>query len=190
MKLSMIEKRQAFTLMEVLCIVIIISVMSSIILPVASNFQTTELAFAEAGKLVADVRTARYRAMEHQCYTRIQFMPMENGWSVEELYDSATDEPVEGEPYLSTHNAWKSFIDEEYREARSPIIMKFDPDPPSTIYFRPDGLLVSDAKFTAAPLGIQKVTFTAEDNEEAQGAELLITPAGVIESRAYYNENF
>lgn len=177
--------------MEVLMVVMIISVMSSIILPSYSGFQATEQAFAEAGKLVADFRMARYRSIEYQCYTRLRFSSLDDGWFIEELYNNITDEPVEGEPFIAPGDfRWDTVIGEDMRELNPSVNMSFAPNPPPIIYFRPDGISVSAPSFNAPPIGVTKVTFVYSDNEFADGAVVELTPAGVVESRAYYREDY
>ena len=191
--------RKAFTIMEVLVVLMIVSIMSSIIMPTYSGFQATEQAFAEAAKLVADFRMARYRSIEYQCYNSLRFSSGGDGWFVEELYDIGTSEPVDGEPALlpshpnwSTTYEWKTIIGEEMREINPEITINFAPDPPPIFYFRPDGVLVESPTFNAAPVGVTKIEFFFGDIDPAlsQGAVINLTPAGTVESRAYDREDY
>ena len=177
-----------FTAVEILVVVMIISIMSSIILPPYNSFQATEQAFAAASSLVSDSRFARFHAIEYQTYTRIDFSSYSDGWYVQELCDSITGEPVVGEPIASY--TWKTILDVDMRELDPMVTINFSPDPPPTIYYRPDGVLVSDARFDSPPIGVTKATFVYDQNEDAQGAEVQLTPAGIIESRAYYREDY
>lgn len=183
------QYRRGFTLVEVTMVILIVSIMSSVVLPTTTGFYASEQASAAASILTADVRMARFRAMEFQGYVRIKFLTDNSGWRVEELCDSVTHEAVTGEPCLPTHTEWQSIIGDETRDLDTSITIVFNPDPPPWIYFRPDGLLVTAPQFDAAPLGILKVIFTYTDNETADGAEIEINPAGVIESKAYYRED-
>ncbi len=192
--------RKAFTIMEVLVVLMIVSIMSSIIMPTYSGFQATEQAFAEAAKLVADFRMARYRSIEYQCYTRLRFSSGGDGWFVEELYDKGTSEPVDGEPAflpsdVANWNAnyeWKSIIGEEMREMNPEITMAFKPDPPPEFCFRPDGVIIATASFYAPPIAVTEIGFYFGDIDPAlsQAASITITPAGTVESRAYYREDY
>lgn len=173
--------------MELLTIIVIVAVMSSVLVPAGTGFHASEQTFAAAAKLTAHVRMARYRAMEYQSYQRIDFEPGGDGWQVRELCDSVTNEAVTGEPCLPTHNEWQSILGEEFMYLEPSITMTFDPDPPPSIYFRPDGLLVSGPSFNSAPLGILKVSFFYSDHE--YGAVVDLSPAGAIESKAFYRED-
>lgn len=190
MIVRLLTSRSGTTAIEALCIVLIVAVMSSIILPTAGGFYATEQSYAAAAKLTADIRLARYRAIEYQCYVRLKLDITGAGWWVEELCDSVTGDTVEGEAVLPTHNRWISILDEEMRENDASINISYIPDPPQTIYFRPDGLLVSSYTFNASPIGIQQVIFNFSSDPEAQGAQVDITPAGVIESKAYYSADY
>lgn len=190
MKTAALANR-AFTIMEVLIVIMIISIMSSVIMPSYSGFQATEQAFAEAAKLVADFRMARYRAIEYQCYTRLRFSDLADGWFIEDLYDSGTNEPIVGEPTIAPSDfLWETVIGEEMRDLSPAITMTFAPDPPPILYFRPDGVLVASPTFNAPPIGVTEVTFVYSDNELADGAAVSLNPAGIVESRAYYREDY
>lgn len=182
--------RNGFTLMEVLCILVIISVMATVTLQEAASFHATEQIFATASKLVADVRMARYRAMEYQGYTRVKVSPYGDGWQAQELCDSVSGEAVEGEPYLPTHNDWQSIIEEDMRYIEPSMVVTSDPDPPPEIYFSPDGSLVDTPSFNAPPIGIVTFKFTYNDMPNVEGAEVQISPAGVIESESFYSEKY
>ncbi len=185
-----LSSRSGTTAMELLCVVMIVGAMATVILPNANSFYATEQSYAAAAKLTADIRTARYRAIEYQCYVRLKLDPEGSGWRVEELCDSATGDTVEGEAVLPTHNLWVSILDEAMRENDQQINISYLPDPPQAIFFRPDGLLVSSSTFNAPPIGIQQVDFNFSSAPEAQGAQVDITPAGVIESKAFYSEDY
>lgn len=190
MSIRLLTSRCGTTAMEALCIVLIVAVMATVMLPTAGSFYATEQSYAAAAKLTADIRLARYRAIEYQCYVRLTLDPSGAGWRVEELCDSVTGDTVQGEAILPTHNRWISILDEETRENDPSINISYLPDPPQLIFFRPDGLLVSSYTFNAAPIGIQQVVFNFSSDPEAQGAQVDITPAGVIESKAYYSADY
>lgn len=182
---------QGFTMMEVLMVIMIISIMYSVVVPSYSNYQATEMSFAAASNLTSDVRMARFRSIEHQCYCRVRFSSVGDGWFVEELYNSGTGEPIDGEPTIPPSDfEWRSFIGPDMREVHPAILLQFAPNPPPDLFFRPDGVMVSGPRFDAPPVGVTKVSFVYDNMEDAQGAEVLLTPAGVIESRAFYREDY
>jgi hypothetical protein len=174
-------------MMEVLTIIMIVSVMSTVIMQSGSSFYATEQAYATASMLVSDIRMARYRAIEHQCYIELEFSPYNDGWYVRELCEGG--EPVTGE-FTGTLPEWESILGTEMRDISMAVTMEFDPAMPAKVYFRPDGLLVTDYNFNAAPIGAFHVSFVYENSEDEEGAKITVTPSGVIESEAYYKVDY
>ncbi len=75
MKLPKNNNRKAFTLLEVICVLIIISIVSSIALPALDNFYSSDRCKAEASIFVSNVRFAKYEAMQDNCLIRLVFSP-------------------------------------------------------------------------------------------------------------------
>ena len=101
------------------------------------------------------------------------------------------NEPVTGEYTGDPANIeWQSILGKEMREISTSVTIDFDPAFPAPIYFRPDGLLISDFNFNAAPIGTFHVSFVYDDSEDFEGAKITVTPSGVIESEAYYKVEY
>jgi prepilin-type N-terminal cleavage/methylation domain-containing protein len=58
------KNRSAFTMIEVMMMILIVAIMSSIALPATNNFFAGNRLAAAASILIQDVRRARYRAMQ------------------------------------------------------------------------------------------------------------------------------
>ncbi|HNX78073.1 MAG TPA: prepilin-type N-terminal cleavage/methylation domain-containing protein, partial [Candidatus Rifleibacterium sp.] len=67
--------RKAFTMMEVMTAMAIIAVVSSIVLPGAANFYSSERIKAVAEVVVQNIRMTKYRAMQEQALHRMIFSP-------------------------------------------------------------------------------------------------------------------
>ena len=68
------ESKLGFTFVEVMCVMIIISIVSSIALPAIGNFHSAERCKAEASILVSYIRQAKYQAMQENSLNRIIFL--------------------------------------------------------------------------------------------------------------------
>jgi Tfp pilus assembly protein FimT len=183
--------------MEILTVVILLSIILSVALPSADNFFVNQSVAAQAGVLVGDIRAARAWAMSNQVFTRLVFSVEEQAWVVQEVTDT-TGEPIVGEPTegLSAASAtdisgydvqptyWRSIIDDQNRTVDPKVTLSFTPATPAAVFFRPDGMLMSSPKAGSLPLGVQKVRFSQDD----VAVEVTITPAGAVESTAWFEE--
>ncbi len=67
--------KQGFTVIEIMCVLIIISIVSSIALPAINNFHSSDRCKAEASVLVSYIRQAKYQALQDNCLNRLIFSP-------------------------------------------------------------------------------------------------------------------
>ena len=90
------HNRKAFTLMEIMCCLIIISIVSSITLPSINNFYSSDRCKSEAEKFVSSVRQAKYTAMQNATPCRIIFAAEDYKYKVQILETiDETKPPVE-----------------------------------------------------------------------------------------------
>lgn len=152
------HNRKAFTLMEIMCCLIIISIVSSITLPSINNFYSSDRCKSEAEKFVSSVRQAKYTAMQNATPCRIIFAAedykykvqildkVDNRLPVEQIQDDAksndSDHDYENGLY------WASIADTEEIEI-DPVVdvsltelKKLTPTnetyPETKLYFMPD----------------------------------------------------
>ena len=71
MKLLLNKNKKAMTLIEIMCVLVIISIVTSITLPSINNFRSSERCKAEASVLVSCIRQAKYQALQDNCLNRI-----------------------------------------------------------------------------------------------------------------------
>lgn len=180
--------------LELLAVISIITVFSSIAMPAANNFFTGDSLSIAASTLTTDVRIARYNAMQNQTYIRLIFAADQMGWKVEQAINFVTAEPIEGE--LTTDcegdlniydsNNWETILDDEVHEIDPDIELEFNPAVPPTIVFRPDGTLSQGAGFSSPPIGTVEVKFVHEESS----VSVWINPSGALESLEYYDETY
>lgn len=176
------RRRIGTTLMELLMIILVISVMSSLAFPTVDSFYSNDQVTAAASNLTSDIRYARGYAIDNQCYIRLRFLSDGSGWAVEEAWDNVGDTSLLTEP-TESHLYWESILDEYEREILPSVSMEFEPASPPVIYFSPDGLLRAQIGFSGAPIRRVLVKFFFGNAEAA----VDLSPAGAIESQAWYN---
>lgn len=193
------DMKKGTSFMEILAVILILAVMLSFGMPSASQFFSTQKVSAQAALLSGDIRVARYWAMKNQTYTRLVFSTTSHSWVVQELTDSGGD-PIVGEPIAISMTApekedydenptyWRSIIEGSAREIFPQVKETLTPATPKCFFFRPDGMVVTAPDVSAQPIVQLKVKFEIENAETA--IEVLITPAGVIESVEWYDENY
>jgi prepilin-type N-terminal cleavage/methylation domain-containing protein len=152
--LKKLNRKTGFTMMEVLTGLTIISVVTSIVLPGIDSFYSSSRVKAQAATLVADMREARYNAMESQALHRIILHPDGGAYKIQAYapqYDLdytgglIPTDPVniDADAYAEYDNLEWVGIDEEeklldpgvevYKGTASPL--------PDIIFFNPDGTL-------------------------------------------------
>lgn len=190
--------KKGFSLMEVICVMIIISIVSSITLPAINSFHSSERVKAEADILVSYIRQARYQAIQSNRPNRIIFDDEDsNFFKVQTLID---DEPFAGIDSFTDSggydsNKWVSIADSEEIEINSSVevdINSFQTNGSSfdrALYFSPDGYLyvvTSATSPTVHKMTEQRLVFRYGSAALAVDLNAL----GVISSRAYArNEN-
>lgn len=148
--------RRAFTMMEVMTAMAIIAVVSSIVLPGAANFYSSERVKAVAEVMVQNIRMAKYKAMQEQALHRMIFSPGGDTYKIQ-IHAGYIEDSGYAEPNLTTGVAensdvnlsyaelsWESILDEEEIEIDPGVTVTRDPYlAPRVIYFWPDGYLVT-----------------------------------------------
>ncbi len=194
--------RQGFTFVEVMCVMIIISIVSSIALPAINNFHSSERCKAEASVLVSYIRQAKYQAMQDNCLNRIAFLKdgdtatafkvqkYEKEDSLSNLATNISSAILADKNYTqdeSLYNAqyWESIADTEELEFNSSVEVDLALFSPRALYFMPDGYIydTNNAKITE-----QRIIFKYGSSAVAVDINAL----GVISSEAIpvEEENF
>lgn len=141
------HKKRGFTLIEVLCCLIIISIVSSIALPSINNFRSSERCKAEASLLVAYIRQAKYDALQEGCTNRIVFDPNDHQFFKVQTYRpvSNPDNRVFNGSDIPDYEDvnWESIGDSEEIEINSVVEMELGPmfKNRPVLYFQPDGYI-------------------------------------------------
>jgi len=141
--------RLGFTMMEIMTAMAIIAVVSSIVLPGAANFYSSERIKAVAEVMVQNIRMAKYKAMQEQALHRMIFSPAGDTYKVQIHIgyfegnippDLTTTLTEEGYDSLN----WESVLDTEEIEIDPGVTVTRDAYlAPRVIYFWPDGYLVT-----------------------------------------------
>ena len=153
--------KQGFTFVEVMCVMIIISIVSSIALPAINNFHSADRCKAEASVLVSCIRQAKYQAMQDNCLNRIIFL--KDGTSASSFKVQKFDPDTETTKTFDTiiqedshttsggasgsqasydSNDWKTIADEDEIEFNSSVDVDLTQlGSITTFYFKPDGYI-------------------------------------------------
>ncbi|MDD3146670.1 MAG: prepilin-type N-terminal cleavage/methylation domain-containing protein [Candidatus Riflebacteria bacterium] len=148
-ELFVLRARKAFTMMEVMTAMAIIAVVSSIVLPGAANFYSSERVKAVAEVVVQNIRMGKYKAMQEQALHRMIFSPGGDTYKVQihTGYFEGNTPPdistgVTEEDYDSIN--WESVLDNEEIEIDPGVTVTREAYlAPRVIYFWPDGYLVT-----------------------------------------------
>jgi prepilin-type N-terminal cleavage/methylation domain-containing protein len=179
------SKRRAYTLIEVLAVLIIISIVSSIVLPGATNFYSGTRVKSEAEIFVQNVRLTRYRAIEEQALYRLIFET--NG--VYENYKIQTHrgfDPDSGITYTGAFELATYFsvnwadVDEEVMIDPAMTVLS---DLPQVIYFWPNGQIYYSSNINVAASTISE-HFIAFQYGSA-GIRAIVNALGVFSSESY-----
>ncbi len=150
-ELFVLRARKAFTMMEIMVTMAIIAVVSSIVLPGAANFYSSERIKAVAEVMVQNIRMAKYRAMQEQALHRMIFSPGGDTYKIQMHigYYSDLTHPdlINGipDPANDFYSAnWESVLDFEEIEIDPGVtVTRNNYLANRTIYFWPDGYLVT-----------------------------------------------
>ncbi len=157
MKFHYLKNKQGYTVIEVMCVLIIISIVTSIALPSINNFYSSERCKAEASILVDYIRQAKYQAIQENSLNRIIFNEEDGAYKVQ-TYDSESsyvmNSQIKSNSDISitdyNDDDWASIADEEEIEFNPVLEVDVKAFTDSTnhygaIYFKPDGYIyVSD----------------------------------------------
>ena len=196
MRLSDKQNKHGFTIVEVMCVMIIISIVSSIAMPAINNFHSAERCKAEASVLVSYIRQAKYQAMQDNCVNRLIFSPEGGAFKIQK-YDPETEsndtfdtiigksENANGASARYDQDDWKSITDEDEILFNSSVEVELPLSFTNTaltdyihaIYFKPDGLLYRN---TTTMISEQRILFKYGSSAVAVDINAL----GVISSEA------
>ncbi|MEW6708585.1 MAG: prepilin-type N-terminal cleavage/methylation domain-containing protein [Candidatus Riflebacteria bacterium] len=198
---KIIKNRSAFTMMEVMAGLAIISIVTSIGLPAIDNFYSSTRVKAEAEIFVSNLRTARYSAMSTQAMHRLILHP-EGGYykiqafapDFEEDYAGATASStagvtIDGDAMTEYDSPdWLSIIDGEEHEVDAGVSIYRSASMPQIVFFQPNGYLSYDSDGSnvfdvsdQAPLPETHVTFVYGSS----AIRVIINAFGVMSSEAY-----
>ena len=178
------NRRAGFTLMEIMLVISIVAIASSIIGENVNNFFSGQRAQSEALIFVQDIRAARYSAMASQVFHRVIFRTDGMAYRVETYNDTNAVNITTAKTVYSAAS-WASIIDQGEREIDSEVTVEMPPVPnPFVIFMRPDGLLIASPKDDGEPIPECIATFT-------YGNSILhveLNAIGVAASREYYED--
>ncbi len=188
-------RKQGFTFVEVMCVMIIISIVSSIALPAINNFHSSERCKAEASILVSYIRQAKYQAMQENSLNRIIFLKdgiYGTAFKVQKYnnvddegndlnYLQNVDQKIEAnQDNYNEENNWNTIADIDEIEFNSSVEVEL-PSTLKTIFFKPDGYLYNENKNIISE---QRIIFKYGSSAVAVDINAL----GVISSEAIPNE--
>ncbi len=184
--------RSGFTLMEVMAGLIIISIVSSIVLPGIDNFFSGMRVKADAEIFVQNIRMARYRAIEEQAVYRLIFdsaNPLINTPSTYRVQTHVAFDNPPVVPYAAPNLGendydsvyWADVAETEFSFETGTEILT---DLPQDIYFWPNGQIYATADINnsaASTISEHYAGFTYGSS----GIKVIITPMGVFSSESY-----
>ena len=181
------QNRSAFTMIEVMMMILIVAIMSSIALPATNNFFAGNRLAAAASILIQDVRRARYRAMQTGRTHRLVFLDATaetEGYMLQEF---------NGLPSNLTSNSaskvnfdWETILDDEERYFDPEVMVEIDPILPDCIFFRSDGLITEGVSFDSNLIPQAIATFTYGDSDLA----VTINAMGVVSSEEVFEVEY
>ena len=199
MKLLNIQNKHGFTFIEVVCVMIIISIVSSIAMPAINNFHSAERCKAEASVLVSYIRLAKYTAMQDNCVNRLIFSPEGGAFKIQK-YDPETESNELFDNIISIKSEsaagnqsdryeledWKTIADEDEVVFNSSVELEISSNLSSihAIYFKPDGYLYCYNNTKINLLSEERILFKYGSSAVAVDINAL----GVISSEAIPNE--
>lgn len=207
--------KKGFTAIEILCVLIIVSIVTSIALPSINNFYSSERCKAEASILVDYIRQAKYQAMQDNTLNRIIFSEEDGTYKVQRyepgeadgseldidstISDDASSPSIKYLP--SDDNHWASIADTEELEFNSAVevnIASFITDVTKTygaIYFKPDGYIYNYIAPKVSLLSEKRITFKYGNAAIAVDVNALgVISSEVIQNNEddenYFNDNY
>ncbi|MBQ3644898.1 MAG: prepilin-type N-terminal cleavage/methylation domain-containing protein [Candidatus Riflebacteria bacterium] len=183
------NNKQGFTMIEIMCVLIIISIVSSIALPAINNFHSSDRCKAAASILVNYIRQAKYQAMQDNCFNRIRFAKNSSDDSNSIFVETYEGSNPTLRGAMSEDNYWASIADEDEVTIDSSVevdLSKFD-CLDRIIYFKPDGFIYEhDDSAANSEKIISEQTIVFKYGSAAVAVD--INALGVISSEAIPNE--
>lgn len=184
--------KHGLTMVEILAVMLIISVVSSVALPAIDNFRSSDRCKAEASKFVDSIRQAKYQAMQENCLNRIKFSDDGDFYQIERYKPDTSlafddiikaDNSIIGsrssERYDS--NNWESIGDEEIIDFDSSVEVDLANFSEKIIYFKPDGYIYKyNNNNDAEPIPEYEIYFKYGSAE----IKVILNSLGVLSSEA------
>lgn len=179
-------------MMEIMTVMAIISIVSSVVLPSVNSFFAGMRVKAAAEIFVQSIRQAKYRAIQQQGVHRIIFSPDRTYFKVQcyggDLEGSGLNSSTSGTAMEKEYDSiqWESIADTEEVELDAGLAVNLETGFPDIIYFWIDGTLVVDTTATLsdvsrAPIGELNVAFVYG----SAAIKVLINSIGVLSSESY-----
>ena len=182
--------KHGLTMVEILAVMLIISVVSSVALPAIDNFRSSDRCKAEASKFVDSIRQAKYQAMQENCLNRIVFSPDGDSYKLqryEQDIDNVSNVIAGGNSY--TDDRWESIADEEEIDFDSSVDVDLSQfSSTKTMFFKPDGYLYCYNGSSTKPVDFLTEKIITFKYGSAK-IEVRLNSLGVISSEAFSNEN-
>lgn len=184
--------RRAYTMIEIMTVMAIISIVSSVVLPVIDNFYSGMRVKATAEIFVQSIRQAKYRAIQQQGVHRLIFSPDRTYFKLQcyggDLDGSALDPSTSGIAMESDYDSpdWETIADFDEVELDAGVRVNLEAGFPDIIYFWINGNLVTDATHTLSnatrnPIGEFRVSFVYG----GAAIRIVINSLGVLSSESY-----
>ena len=193
---------KAFTLIEIVTVIMLISIVLGVALPAIGNMFSSQAVSFEASNFVETIRQGRYRAMETQAVHRLIFSDDWTAYKLETDTCQDSDTPTTETDTDSTEDnnyetpshpdRWQSVLDSDEYEINPDVDFIRTADTPKCIFFMPDGTIVTRLDTTklvsesnSYPLGETKISFIYGES----AITILYGYLGVISSGAYHADD-
>ncbi|MFZ2958659.1 MAG: prepilin-type N-terminal cleavage/methylation domain-containing protein [Candidatus Ozemobacteraceae bacterium] len=179
------QSSRGFTLMEIMATISIVAVFSSIALPATDNFMSGARATAEAATLVGDIRLGRYEAIRSQQVNRMNLgkLAIANIYTLETFTKDVESNPTSVD--VGNPANWANLLEIPRREL-SPEVVITNSSNLNTLFFRPDGMIVSS--WTPQSPGLPISPVTIQFNYGNATMTVMISGCGALTSEEYYEE--
>lgn len=200
-------RRDGHTLLEIIVVCVFIAITAGIGVPAVSNFYSGQKLAAAASTLVADVRAARYGALQAQGLYRLAFFSNHPKWGtgyVVSYYKPTTDPNdfnsvpagasmnkalvTDNDP-LNDETGTDDWIpiegNDSVRVLPDGLKFQFIPNPPPVLFFRADGMI---HRHPTDPQPIGSITVTLATDDGTENYSVNISTIGAVESDSYNEE--
>ena len=180
--------RRGFTMIEMLMVMGIISVVTSIVLPGVTNFYSGERVNAAAEIFVQNIRLGKYKAMQGQALHRLIFSPGGDSYKIQ-IHSGYLEGGTP--PDLSINRAddsydstlWESILEED--EISIDPGVKVTRELTSIVYFWPDGFMVTHSGGLSESTKVYIPEFYVLFEYGSSRIRVYLNAGGVLSSEAY-----